>query len=71
MSMPMRFVLWNQEDCEPYLVAIRDEDEWQRALQKLDAMGVSYSQTPIESVSPEALVAEIEVDCQSDEPEEM
>lgn len=50
-----RFVLWNQEDCNPYLVRIDDEAEWVSTLRYLDDAGVSYSVQDIQPISSKIL----------------
>jgi hypothetical protein len=51
-SKPVRFVLVNQEDCEPYLVVVEDEMKYAETIRYLDDCGISYSEKEIEPVTP-------------------
>jgi hypothetical protein len=48
----MRHVLFNEEDCEPYLVVVEDEKVWEDTLRHFDDCGVSYSVKDISPITP-------------------
>ena len=54
-SGAVRFVLFNEEDCEPHLILVDDEQEYASTVKYLNDEGVSYSVREIEPKTVEQL----------------